>query len=147
MADNASGGTTSVVSVLDSTLESVDAAEKLVLQAATEMGFDEDKQYQIGLAVRESVVNAVVHGNCYNDLKKVRLSVSKAEDRLVVLVADEGEGFDVSDVPDPLSPDQLMNRSGRGILLIRSFVDEFEIRPRAPSGTEFKLVKYLKADK
>lgn len=145
MAENPSGGTTSVVSVLDSTLESVDTAEQLVLQAAVEMGFDEDRRYQIGLAVRESVVNAVVHGNSYSDQKKVRLSVSKAPDRLTVLVADEGQGFDASEVPDPLDPQQLLNRSGRGILLIRSFVDEFEIRSREPSGTEFKLVKYLAA--
>jgi len=145
MAENASGGTTGVVSVLDSTLESVDVAEQIVLTAAMEMGFDEDNQYRIGLAVRESVVNAVVHGNCYSDEKKIRLSVSKEPDRLTVLVADEGEGFDLGSVPDPLGPEQLMSQSGRGILLVRSFVDEFEIRPREPKGTEFRMVKYLAA--
>jgi len=131
--------------VLDSTLESADAAEKLVLEAATAMGFDEEQQYQIGLAVHEAVVNAVLHGNCYSDQKKVRLSVSTAPDRLTILVADEGRGFDPAQVPDPLEPEKLMSRSGRGILLIRAFVDEFEIRQREPNGTEFRLVKYLTA--
>ena len=77
MAENPSGETTSVVSVLNSTLESVDAAEEIVLKTAGEMGFDEDARFQIGLAVRESMVNAVVHGNCYSENKKIRLSVSR----------------------------------------------------------------------
>ncbi len=143
MAENSSGGTTSVVSVLDSTLESVDTAEEIVLKAAQELGFGEDVRFQIGLAVRESVVNAVVHGNCYNENKKVRLSVSAASGRLTVTVADQGKGFDLSMLPDPLAEENLLNQSGRGILLIRSFMDEFDVRHVEPNGTEFKLVKYL----
>lgn len=143
MAENSSGGTTSVVTLLDSTLESVDVAEEIVLTAATELGFGEDVRFQIGLAVRESMVNAVVHGNCYNENKKVRLAVSKGGGRLTVTVADEGKGFDPSSLPDPLAEENLLNQSGRGILLIRSFMDEFEVRPVEPNGTEFKLVKYL----
>lgn len=147
MAENSSGGTTSVVSILDSTLESVDAAEEIVLSAAQEVGFEEDVRFQIGLAVRESVVNAVVHGNCYNENKKVRLSVAKAPDRLTVTVSDQGKGFDPNSLPDPLAQENLLNQSGRGILLIRSFMDEFEVRPLEPNGTEFKLVKYLNQGK
>ena len=143
MVDNSSGGTTGVVSVLDSTLDSVDAAEEIVLAAAKEMGFDEDARFQIGLAVRESMVNAVVHGNCYSENKKVRLVFWKEPDRLTVTVADQGKGFDIDSLPDPLAEDHLMNQSGRGILLIRSFMDEFETRRLKPSGTEFRLVKYL----
>ena len=143
MAEDSSGGTTSVVSVLDSTLESVDAAEEIVLNAARELGFGDDLQHQIGMAVRESVVNAVVHGNCYNQLKKVRLSVSKAPDRLTVTVADEGKGFDINSLPDPLAEENLLNQSGRGIFLMKAFMDECQVRPLEPTGTEFRLVKYL----
>jgi serine/threonine-protein kinase RsbW len=143
MAENSSGGTTSVVSILASTLESVDAAEEIVLTAAQQMGFDEDVRFQIGLAVRESMVNAVVHGNCYSEKKKVRLAVSRGPDRLTVIVTDEGKGFDIDSVPDPLAQEHLLDQSGRGILLIRSFMDEFEVRQLEPRGTEFKLVKYL----
>ena len=143
MAENSSGGTTGVVTVLDSTLESVDSAEEIVLEAARELGFGEDARFQIGLAVRESVVNAVVHGNCYNENKKVRLTVAKAGNRLTVTVSDEGKGFDVGTLPDPLAEENLLNQSGRGILLIRSFMDEFDVRPIEPNGTQFRLVKYL----
>jgi serine/threonine-protein kinase RsbW len=143
MGENKSGETTSVVSYLDSTLESADIAEQIAVKAAQELGFAEDEQYHIGMAVRESVVNAVVHGNCYSRYKKVRLTVSKQPDRLTVTVADEGKGFDPASLPDPLAQENLLNQSGRGILLIRAFMDEFEIRRREPSGTEFKLVKYL----
>lgn len=143
MPENSSGGTTSVVTMLDSTLESVDAAEEIVLKAAEEMGFDEDSRYQIGMAVRESVVNAVVHGNRYSERKKVRLSVIKGSDRLTILVADEGQGFDVESIPDPLAQENLLNQSGRGIFLMKTFMDEFDVRRVEPTGTEFMLVKYL----
>ena len=143
MPEKPSGGTTSVVTMLDSTLESVDAAEEIVLKAAEEMGFDEDSRYQIGMAVRESVVNAVVHGNRYSERKKVRLSVIKGDDRLTILVADEGQGFDLDSIPDPLAQENLLNQSGRGIFLMKTFMDEFEVRPVEPTGTEFMLVKYL----
>lgn len=143
MAENSSGETTSVVSVLDSTLESVDVAEETALKAAMEMGFEEDARFQIGLAVRESMVNAVVHGNRYSEDKKIRLLVSRAPDRLTVTVADEGKGFDIDALPDPLANEHLLNQSGRGILLIRSFMDEFQATQLESGGTEFRLVKYL----
>jgi len=130
---------------LDSTLASVDHAEEIALGVAQRAGFEEDDLLKIGMAVRESVVNAVVHGNRYNANKKVRFSVVKDPQRFTVRVADEGEGFDYEDVPDPLAPENLMRSSGRGIFLIRSFVDELLIRRLEPAGMEFVLVKYLAA--
>jgi serine/threonine-protein kinase RsbW len=117
---------------LDSTLESVDSA-----------GFDEDDLVKIGMAVRESMVNAVVHGNRYNANKRVRFSVANNGGRFTVRIADEGDGFDFSRLPDPRSPENLMSTSGRGIFLVRSFMDEFQIRRLAPAGTEVTLVKYM----
>jgi serine/threonine-protein kinase RsbW len=143
MTEEPSGGTTGVVSVLDSTLASVDKAEQLVLEAAEAMGFDEDTRYQIGMAVREALVNAVVHGNCYSEHKKVRLGIAKTEDRLTVTVTDEGKGFDVESLPDPLAQENLLNQSGRGIFLMKAFMDEFDAEKLDPFGTRFKLVKYL----
>jgi len=130
---------------LDSTLASVDHAEEIAVGVAQRAGFEEDDLLKIGMAVRESVVNAVVHGNRYNANKKVRFSVVKDPQRFTVRVADEGEGFDYEDVPDPLAPENLMRSSGRGIFLIRSFVDELLIRRLEPAGMEFVLVKYLVA--
>jgi serine/threonine-protein kinase RsbW len=127
---------------LDSTLESVDSAEQLAVGVAERAGFDDDDLMKIGMAVRESVVNAVVHGNRYSAHKKVRFSVSHTTERLTVRITDEGEGFDFHDLPDPLAPENLLRTSGRGIFLIRSFMDEFAIRKLEPGGTEVTLVKY-----
>jgi len=129
--------------LLDSTLDSVEVAEKAVLQAAVDIGFGEDELHQLGMAVRESMVNAVVHGNCYNARKKVRVSITKASDRLTIVIADEGAGFDMTSIPDPLAEENLLRQSGRGLLLMRAFVDEFEVRRGEPSGTEVRMVKYL----
>jgi len=128
--------------LLDSSLESVDSAEQLALGVAERAGLDDDDLMKIGMAVRESMVNAVVHGNRYNANKKVRFSVSHGAQRFTVRIADEGEGFDPESLPDPLAPENLMRTSGRGIFLIRSFMDEFEIHRREQGGMEVTLVKY-----
>lgn len=143
MADNDRGATPSVDTSLDSTLDSVDSAEELVLQIAQTAGVDEDELHKIGMAVREAMVNAVVHGNRYNANKRVRLTVGVDTDRLTVRIADQGEGFDMSMLPDPLAEENLLRQSGRGILLIRAFVDRFHVRRLDPSGTEVTLVKYF----
>jgi serine/threonine-protein kinase RsbW len=128
---------------LDSTLESVDSAEELALGAAQRAGFDEDDLMKIGMAVREAVVNAVVHGNRYSDRKKVHFSVTQSAEHLQVTIADEGEGFDFENLPDPLAPENLMATSGRGIFLIRSFMDDFGMRRLDRGGTELTMGKHL----
>src|ERR1700742_1390537 len=93
---------------LDSSLESVDQVEETVLREAKELGFDEDELHNIGIAVREGMVNAVVHGNRYNARKKVYAKVSRAPERLEIVIGDEGEGFDPANVPDPLASENLL---------------------------------------
>jgi serine/threonine-protein kinase RsbW len=127
----------------ESTLESVDQAEEVVMREAAKVGFDEDTQHQIGMAVRECAVNAVVHGNRYNKNKKVHLDIEQTENGIVVTIGDEGDGFDVNSIADPLAPENLLKQSGRGILLIRAFMDEFDMHPRAGGGTEVRLKKHL----
>ena len=126
---------------LDSTLDSVDRAESIIMGAAEQAGFDEDDLHKIGMAVRECLVNAVVHGNRYNAKKRVHLAVTDGPQKFTVRVADEGEGFDLSALPDPLAEENLLRHSGRGIFLIRAFMDEVDIRPVEPHGTEVTLVK------
>jgi serine/threonine-protein kinase RsbW len=128
--------------VLDTSLDSVDRAEEAVLHEAQALGFDEDDLHRIGMSVRECMVNAVVHGNRYNTRKKIHLKVERTPGRLAIHIADEGEHFDMSKVPDPLATDNLMRDSGRGLLLMQAFMDEFQVRPCQPRGTEVKLVKY-----
>lgn len=130
---------------LDSTLESADHAEEIAVALAKRAGFDEEDLTKIGMAVRESVVNAVVHGNRYNANKKVWFSVTQNTEKLTVRITDEGEGFEYEQLPDPLAAENLFRSSGRGIFLIRSFMDEVEIRRGAHGGMELILVKQMGA--
>jgi serine/threonine-protein kinase RsbW len=143
MADQEGLEARTVDQLLDSTLDSVDIAEEAVLKEAQELGFDEDDLHKIGMSVRECMVNAVVHGNRYNARKKVHVMIQRTSDRLAVVIQDEGEGFDMAALPDPLANENLLRHSGRGLLLIQAFMDEFQIRPREPKGTEVKMVKIL----
>lgn len=143
MADQRGVGAHTVEEVLESSLESVDQAEDIVLREAREMGFNEDEQHHIGISLRECMVNAVVHGNKYSSRKKVRLVVSRTPRQLEVRISDEGGGFDLNDVPDPLAEENLLRQSGRGVMMMQAFMDEFEVRRRHPAGTEVRMVKYL----
>lgn len=142
MADHESTQTHSLDLALESGLESVDLAEAAVLQEAQALGFDDDDLHKIAIAVRECMVNAVVHGNRYSARKKVHVRVSRTPDRIAISIADEGEGFDPSAIPDPLANENLLRFSGRGIMLMRAFMDEFEVSLREPKGTEVRMVKY-----
>ncbi len=141
MPEETSSATQRIDKLLDSELESADEAETLVVNVAREYGFPEDELHKIGMAVRESIVNAVVHGNRYNRHKKVHLNVACGNARLTVTIGDQGEGFDPEHVPDPVAEPNLLQQSGRGLFLIRAFVDEFHVRPLNP-GTEVTLIKY-----
>jgi len=143
MADQEGLEARTVDQLLDSTLDSVDVAEEAVLKQAEELGFEEDDLHKIGMSVRECMVNAVVHGNRYNARKKVHVMIQRTPDRLAVVIQDEGDGFDMAELPDPLANENLLRHSGRGLLLIQAFMDEFTIRPREPKGTEVKMVKIL----
>jgi serine/threonine-protein kinase RsbW len=143
MADQEGLEARTVDQLLDSTLDSVDVAEEAVLKEAQDLGFDEDDLHKIGMSVRECMVNAVVHGNRYNARKKVHVMIQRTSDRLAIVIQDEGEGFDMAELPDPLANENLLRHSGRGLLLIQAFMDEFQIRPLEPKGTEVKMVKIL----
>src|SRR5207302_9385617 len=127
---------------LDSTLETVDSAELTANRVASESGFGEDEVLQISMAVREATVNAVLHGNAYDPEKKIELEFERTEDDLVITIRDQGKGLDPVNIPDPLLPENLLKTSGRGIFLIRSFMDDVQINP-SQTGTEIKLFKHV----
>jgi serine/threonine-protein kinase RsbW len=127
---------------LDSTLESVNRAEESALQFAEKLGFSEDEAQRISMAVREATVNAVLHGNQYDPKKKVRVSFENSERSLVIRIADEGSGLNPDSIPDPLAPENLLKTSGRGIFLVRTFMDEVAFRNLEP-GTEITLIKHV----
>ena len=128
---------------LDSTLDTVDHAEEQATRIATELGFAEDEVMQISMAVREGAVNAVLHGNAYAPDKKVILAFERTAQDLVITIRDQGKGIDLGSIPNPLAPENLLKTSGRGIFLMRSFMDVVEIRP-SPTGTEVKLIKHVR---
>src|ERR1700678_2591661 len=127
---------------LDWTWETVNNAEERASRIAAEAGFDDEEIMKISMAVREAAVNAVLHGNAYDPEKKVKLEFERTGNDLVITIRDQGKGLDLAKIPDPLAPENLLKTSGRGIFLIRSFMDEVQIVP-SQTGTAIKLVKHV----
>jgi serine/threonine-protein kinase RsbW len=125
---------------LDSSLESVNMAEETANLLAAKAGFDEDDCMKISMAVREAAVNAVLHGNAYDPNKKMTVAFENTGHGLVITITDQGKGLDVNSIPDPTTPENLLRQSGRGIFLMRAFMDELRIRPLQP-GTEVTMIK------
>jgi serine/threonine-protein kinase RsbW len=122
---------------MDSTLESVNQAEEVATKIAAKIGFDEEDVNRISMAVREA---AVLHGNAYDPAKKVTFGFENTGGALVITVSDEGKGLNPDSIPDPLAPENLLKQSGRGIFLIRAFMDEVRIRSLG-QGTEVTMIK------
>ena len=127
---------------LPSTMESVSEIEAAAEKLATEAGLEEDERFRITMAVREAAVNAVLHGNDYDPAKQVSASFENTGKSLIFTIADQGKGVDWENLPDPLAPENLLRGTGRGIFLIRSFMDEVHFRQLDP-GTELTLIKHL----
>ncbi len=127
---------------LSSTMESVGQVESAAEKLAEEAGLDEDERFRVTMAAREATVNAVLHGNEYDPAKKIAVSLENTGTALIITIADQGKGLDPDTLPDPLAPENLLRGTGRGIFLIRSFMDEVHFRQMHP-GTELTLVKYL----
>jgi serine/threonine-protein kinase RsbW len=126
---------------LSSSLESVDKLEQTAQEVAERAGFDEDTVPHIAMAVREAAVNAVLHGNSYNASKPIAASFETTAADFIFRIADQGTGFDPENLPDPLAPENILRGSGRGIFLIRAFMDEVHFRQLHP-GTEITLIKH-----
>ena len=112
-------------------------------------GLDEDAIHWVGVAVRESVINAIKHGNRLDEAKQVTIEFAFVPSRhpteLVVSVIDQGEGFVVEEVADPLAPENLLKSSGRGIFFMRSFMDDVQLLKCPDGGTEVRMMKKLQA--
>lgn len=129
--------------VLDTHVESVNLAEEMCVRVAEASGFNEDECYRIGMSVREGVINAFHYGNQEKPEKKIHLGVDLTSDRMIIHVMDEGKGFRLKDVPDPLAEENLLSTSGRGIFLMKAFMDEFDVVPGRTGGAEIIMSKRL----
>jgi serine/threonine-protein kinase RsbW len=130
-----------------STFEMIDLVQVVSDHVCRLVGLDEDSQHWVGVAVRESVINAIKHGNRH-DIEKVVLVEfsavpSDTPTKLVVSIQDQGDGFDPDHLADPLAPENLLKSSGRGIFFMRSFMDDVTLRRRPEGGMEVRMVKSL----
>jgi serine/threonine-protein kinase RsbW len=110
-------------------------------------GLDEDSIHWVGVAIRESVINAIKHGNRLDETKQVFVEfafqpVNSSTD-FVITVRDQGQGFEPDLVADPLAPENMLKSSGRGIFFMRSFMDDVRLRRIPDGGMEVRLVKHL----
>lgn len=108
-----------------------------------DMGFDEETGDFLAVATTEAVTNAIVHGNRGDARKRVRIRFKRGRERLTVSVADEGGGFDPECLEDPTDPKNVSKRSGRGLFILKSLMDEVDISC-TPEGTTITMTKYKK---
>jgi serine/threonine-protein kinase RsbW len=137
---------TTVKLVIPSEVRLVDLVHAASEKMAELAGFQEEDALNVGLAVREAVINAIVHGNRKDSSRKVDVTLVAGRDGVKATVRDRGEGFDVAATPDPRDTANLLKTSGRGLLLIRAFVDDVAFRYRRGQGMEITLVKKIRPE-
>jgi serine/threonine-protein kinase RsbW len=135
--------TKKVQMTLETLLDSVDVAEDVSMRVAVAAGFADEDCHKIGMAVREAVINAYNYGNQGERSKKIFLTMELQDSKMVVHVLDEGKGFEVTEVPDPLLEENLLRCSGRGLFLMRAFMDEFTVQRGRGGGAEVVMAKRL----
>lgn len=131
---------------IQSSFEMVDLVQVVFESLCSQVGFDADASHWMGVAIRESVTNAVRHGNKLDSEKRVIICFEVDERELSVSVEDEGEGFDPGEIPDPLAEENLLRPSGRGIFFMNNFMDEVTYDFKPNRGTRVTMVKRLEAD-
>ena len=136
----------SVKLVISSQVRLIDLVHSASEKMAEVAGFDADEALNVGLAVRETVINAIVHGNQQDPGLNVDVTLTSGEQGLVASVRDYGSGFDPQGTPDPTSNNNLLKTSGRGLLLIRAFVDEVEFSKKS-AGMEITMTKRVNGAK
>ena len=127
--------------VLPSHIEAVAEAAAAATGFVQNCGLGEQDAFGIDMAVREAVTNAIVHGNQEDEAKAVEVTFNCLEHALEIEVKDQGEGFNLASIPDPTDPANILKTSGRGIFLIRSFMDEVQWLMRPDGGTTVRMVK------
>lgn len=128
-----------------SAFEMLDFVQVVSDHVGRSIGLSDDALHWVGVAIRESVINAIKHGNRHDSSKRVFVDFETAQQdgapELHIRVRDQGEGFDPGEVADPLAPENLLKSSGRGIFLIRSFMDDVQLRRAPQGGMEIRMVK------
>ena len=127
--------------VMETLIESIALAEEMAVRMAAVAGFGEDDQYKIGLSVHEGVMNAFQYGNQQRRERKIHLIFELDHENLVIHVVDQGGGIRIEDVPDPRNDENVLGDSGRGVLLMKAFMDEVSVLSSASGGAELVMSK------
>jgi serine/threonine-protein kinase RsbW len=127
--------------VVPSRIESLAVINAVTEEVAQQLAFDEETRNAITISVVEAGTNAIQHGNREDSRKPTEVLFRTGGGKLEILIRDEGAGFDPDDVPSPLDGDNLFAEHGRGVHILRCFMDE--VSWRFDRGTECCLVKYL----
>ena len=136
---------TSVKLVIPSEIRLIDLVHAASEKMAELAGLDADEALNVGLAVREAVINAMLHGNRQDPKLDVNVTLSTDSDHLTAVVADQGNGFARDETPDPTEEANLLRNSGRGLLMMEAFVDSVQFRKLDDGGTEVTMIKRLPA--
>lgn len=126
---------------LPSRIEAIEDAAAIAAEFISRAGIGEDAAFGVDMAVREAVTNAVLHGNRQDESKVVEIQFKNSAAGLEITVRDEGRGFNPEGVPDPTDPQNLLKTNGRGILFMRTFMDEVEWSHHPDGGTVVRMVK------
>ena len=133
----------------NSVFEMVDFVQIVSDHMGRSVGLDEDSLHWVGVAIRESVINAIKHGNRHDAAKHVfvefEATTVEAVPELSIKVRDQGEGFEPEEVANPLAPENLLKSSGRGIFLIRNFMDDVQLQRVPEGGMEIRMIKRVQA--
>jgi len=133
---------------IHSTLEALDLVQAVTEHIARRLGFDEESLHWTTMAVRESVVNAITHGNASDPAKIVFIDYTATPEfepaDFIVSVRDQGRGFDPETVKDPLTPENVLSASGRGVFLIRQFMDDVSMQRAPQGGMEVRMTKHIR---
>ena len=131
-----------------SVFEMLDCVQVVSDYLGRSVGLDDDDRHWVGVAVRESVINAIKHGNRNDASKHVHVDFETSANgvpQISIRVRDEGDGFDPDQVADPLQPENIIKSSGRGIFFMRSFMDDVQLNRAPDGGMEIRMVKKLAA--
>jgi serine/threonine-protein kinase RsbW len=124
--------------------ENIELAEHVLNDMCDAAGVDQEVRYWVGMALREAMANAIKHGNKLNPEKRVHLRFElNGRHALLLIVEDEGDGFDPDSLADPTDAENLLRSSGRGIYYMRHFMDEVRFCAGDRGGTRIELIKYL----
>jgi serine/threonine-protein kinase RsbW len=128
-------------------MDALAEVRKLVERASRAFRLNEELSHWIELSVNECAINAIQHGNQLDESKEVLLRISSDGDTIEVIVEDQGEGFELADVPNPTDVENLLKPGGRGILIIQSFMDTVEVTGRPEGGSRLRMVKKIQNGK